>query len=334
MKITADTRPIDIEGLKPYAPYLMYKSVLADRPAVEMTFAQMHQEQPTWDVESMIRGVERLLEAASQRKVLYDVYQETECADDPEKKDVKLFFLPSLCQPSDKPFILCVAGGAYTSVCSIVESFPVAARFNELGYPVFVFNYRVGNGVRPVLPKPEEDLSAAMKFILGNKSKFGITNEEYVVNGYSAGGSVTTIFGTERNGWAKYGCPRPKALFPIYPVISTSPEFMEEPSARNWFKRIMFGGGYEEAYAASYDVPGCMTDDYPPCYIVQAKDDPLVSIKHSIALEKLLKERGIPVHLECIERGGHGWGDGSGTDAAGWPDRAIQFLDKCTSFIP
>lgn len=328
VKITADTKPVDIEELKPYADYLMYKCVPADRPAVEMTFAEMNKDQPTWNVDSMIRGMERLREAAKERKVMYDVYTEQECGDDPEKRDIKLFFLPSKVQPSDKPFIICVAGGAYTCVCSIVESFPTAARFNELGYNVFVFNYRVGNGTKPVLPAPEEDLAAAVKYILANKSEFGLINEEYVVNGYSAGGSVTTIFGTERNGWAKYGCPRPKALFPIYPAISTAPEFMEEPGMRAWFMGIMFGPKFDPEYAKSFDVPECMTDSYPPCFITQAKDDPAVSVKQSYALEKLLKERGIPVRAEIIEEGGHGWGDGSGTDAAGWPDRAIRFLES------
>ena len=161
LKITADTRPVDIEELKPYADYLMYKCVPVDRPAVEMTFAEMNENQPTWNVDSMIRGMERLREVAKERKVMYDVYTEQECSDDPVKKDIKLFFLPSKVQPSDKPFIICVAGGAYTCVCSIVESFPTAARFNELGYNVFVFNYHVGNGTKTVLPAPEEDLAAA-----------------------------------------------------------------------------------------------------------------------------------------------------------------------------
>ncbi len=328
MKITRDTRPVDIDELKYCAGYLMYKCVLEDRPAVEMSFAEMREKQPTWDVDSMIRGMERLREAAAGHRIMYDVYTEEECADDPEKKDIKLFFLPARQQPSDKPFIICVAGGAYTCVCSIVESFPTAVRFNELGYNVFVFNYRVGNGSRPVLPKPEEDLASAVKFILANKAEFGITNEEYVVNGYSAGGSVTTIYGTEQNGWAKYGCPRPKALFPIYPVISTAPEFMEDPGARAWFRGMMFGPDFDEARAKTFDVPECMTDNYPPCYIVQARDDPSVSVKHSMALEALLKEHNIPVVAEIIETGAHGWGDGSGTDAAGWPDRAIRFLES------
>ena len=326
--ITKDTRPVDIENLAPFADYLMYKCVPVDKPAVEMTFAEMNKEQPTWDVDSMIRGMKRLSEVAGTRKVMYDVYSDEECADDPEKKDIKVFFLPAQVQPSNKPFIICVAGGAYTCVCSIVESFPTAARFNELGYNVFVFNYRVGNGSKAVLPKPEEDLAEAVKFILANKDEFGLVNTDYVVNGYSAGGSVTTIYGTEQNGYAKYGCPRPKALFPIYPAITTSPELMEEPEARKWFLGIMFGPEFDEEYAASFNVPECMTENYPPCFVTQAEDDPSVSVKQSRLLEKLLKERNIPVKAEIISSGGHGWGDGSGTDAAGWPDRAITFLES------
>ena len=97
---------------------------------------------------------------------------------------------------------------------------------------------------------------------------------------------------------------------------------------RAWFMGIMFGPNFDPKYAKSYDVPECMTDSYPPCFITQAKDDPAVSVKQSYALEKLLKERGIPVCAEIIKTGAHGWGDGSGTDAAGWPDRAIRFLES------
>ena len=40
-KITANTRPVDIEVLKPLSRYLMYKCVPVDRPAVEMTFQEI-----------------------------------------------------------------------------------------------------------------------------------------------------------------------------------------------------------------------------------------------------------------------------------------------------
>lgn len=52
MKITADTRPAEIEVLRPFSKYLMYKCVPIDKPAVEMTFAEMQKDQPTWDTDS------------------------------------------------------------------------------------------------------------------------------------------------------------------------------------------------------------------------------------------------------------------------------------------
>lgn len=310
----------DIPELAPFADYLMYKYTDAGRPASEMSVEELCANQPTWDVDSMVRGLEHLRQVAATRRVFYNVYDGGE----DEKRDVKLFFLPAEHQPSDKPFVICVSGGGYSCVCSAVESFPVAARLNALGYNAFVLNYRVNTP----MPAPVEDLAFAVRFILSNKPEFDIKDDRYVVNGYSAGGNLVAIYGTERNGWAKYICPRPAAMFPVYPAISTAPEFIPNPEGRLQFMSKMFGPGFDENYARSFDVPDCMTDNYPPCYLVHAKDDPAVPVKHSLTLERLLRERGIPVHAEIIEKGGHGWGDGSGTAAAGWVDRAIRFLEQ------
>lgn len=159
-------------------------------------------------------------------------------------------------QPSEKPFVVCAAGGGYTCVCSAIESLPVAARLNELGYNVFVVNYRVLQD--SLLPKPQADLAAAIKYIQKNKDTFGLQNTEYIINGYSAGGSVVTI---------------------------------------------------------------------PPCFIIQAQDDPVVSCENAKALKKLCDKHQIPAQLELPEHGAHGWGDGRGTDAEGWIDRAVRFVE-------
>ena len=323
MKITKDPRPNDIDILKPYGKYLMYKCIPKDKPAVEMTYAEMNEDQPTWNVESMIKGTERLIELAKQEKLLYDVYSQEEWSDDPEKADVKLIYMPARVQPSDKPFIVAVSGGAYTCVCSLVESIPSAVHFNELGYNVFVFNYRCMRD--PLFPKPAEDLAAAIRYILANKTKFNITNEEYIVNGFSAGASLTTIWGAEATGYAKYGLPKPKALFTIYPFISF--DSMSDEGAKDWFRKIMFGSTADAKAAATYDIPGNFTANYPPCFITHAKDDPVVPVRNSEWLKELLDQYSIPARLELIETGGHGWGDGSGTDAQGWPERAIAFVE-------
>ena len=269
----------------------MYKCVPQDKP----TFAEMQQDQPTWNVSSMIRGMEHLCALAGKQEIMYDVYAPEDCGDDPEKQDVKVFFLPAEGQPSDKPFVLLIAGGAYTCVCSIVEFFPTAARLNRLGYNCFVLNYRVLQV--KLLPKPEEDLAAALRFILNNKEKLGLINTDYIVNGYSAGASVTVIWGTEANGWAKYGLPRPKAMFPIYPVISS--EYNYEP-AKDWFLTMMFGKGYSMETVKSFDIPETFTAAYPPCCIVHAKDDPMVPVCNSIELKGAAGRRGHP-----LEAGAH-----------------------------
>ena len=213
---------------------------------------------------------------------MYDVYSPEECGDDPDKRDVKLFYLPADEQPSDKPFMLLLSGGGYNCVCSMVESFPTAVRLNQLGYNCFALNYRVQKNrqeLEPVLPKPEEDIAAALRFISKNQDQFGQKNMEYVIAG------------------------------------------------KEWFLAMMFGAGFRMETVKSYDIPETFTPAYPPCYIVHAKDDPAVPVQNSIELKALLDGAGIPSVLELIETGGHGWGDGSGTAAAGWPDRAAAFVE-------
>lgn len=322
-KITRSTIPEQIEALKPYAPYLMWGPSPAGAEPKYSSIQQLGENFPTWPLDSMIIGLERVAALAEQGPVLYDVYSPEEVAADPTRKDVKVWFLPACEQPSDKPFVLCYAGGAYQFVCSNVEAFPTAARLNELGYNVFVPTYRVG--LPDLMPKPLEDVAATLRFIFANKEAFGITNEEYVVNGYSAGANLTCLWGMASTGYAKYGLPKPLALAPIYPVTAwdTFP-----PEALNFFLGVMFGSKNTPENVAAYDIIQNMTADYPPCYIVHAKDDGTVPYQNSVLLKEKLDSFGISGVLELVETGDHGFGDGRGTPAESWPDRAAAFWEN------
>lgn len=321
-KISGKSRPSEIRGLSEYAKYLMYKCTMKDMPAVNLTLDEMHEEQPSWNVESMVQGLKRLVDVAEKQNVLFDVYKTDECTDDPEKEDVKLWFLPAMGKRTDKPFILSISGGAYTCVCSLVESFPTAARFNELGYPVFVLTYRVMKD--KLFPKPLEDIAAAIQYIQRNRDLFGLKNDEYIVNGYSAGANATVLWGTEEKGYRKYGLPRPEILFPIYPCISSQYQALQ---GKDWFLSRMFGHEYNMKTVEEYDLPNIFTDQYPPCYIVHAKDDSVVSSENSVQLKRLLDQHHIKAELELVEHGNHGFGEGVGTDAQGWIDRAAAFAE-------
>ncbi len=318
---TEKTVPAEIPALKQYADYLCYNCTPIDKPASQMTLAELHENQPSWDIESMKRGLTRLTEIAENGPCLYDVYTPDECLEQPAKKDVRIWFMPAKGSAKpDTPWIVSCSGGAYTCVCSLVESFPTAARFNELGYNVFVITYRVLQ--QELMPMPLDDLAAAIHFIQNNAEQFGLSTMNYIVNGFSAGANLTCLWGTQNKGWAHYGLPRPKALFPIYPV--TTFDGMYEEGA-DFFLKVMFGENYDKKIAETYDVSHILTNSYPPCYLVHAQDDPVVPYKNSVLLKNLLDERKIPATLELVEHGKHGFGDGSGTDAANWVDRAAKW---------
>lgn len=113
-----------------------------------LTLAQVQQRNPTWYVGDMLYGLRRL-------EAPYTVCSEYD-GDDPRLSSVKLTWLPAREKKHDTFFIL-LAGGAYGAVCTMVESLPVAARLNELGYSCFCLNYRTAvqeSFVHGLMPQP------------------------------------------------------------------------------------------------------------------------------------------------------------------------------------
>lgn len=285
-------------------------------------FSQMH-----WDPVGIAYGLNYLVEIHRKGYDMHFVYTPEECEADPSKKDVGFFYLPPRTsggtEParSENPFVVLCAGGGYQSVCSMAEAFPVAAAFCEMGYASFVVNYRVGQ--ESVLPMALEDLAAVIRSIRKDAKTFFIDPDSYIVSGFSAGGNLVSMWGTDKQGYARFGLPRPKALFPIYPVTSLS--LLKESGGKEDFIRVMLGSDLSGQDLDAYSTDQLITDNYPPCYIVCCADDSDVDPRHSMLLERLLKERHIPVQLEIGEKGGHGFGLGVGTDVEGWVRRAAKF---------
>lgn len=322
VSITRNTIPQEVDALKPYAPYLMFcPSTSSEAPSYQ-SIDEMCQRCPVWPADSMVIGIQRVADLAEQGPILYDVYSQDKITENESRRDVKVWYFPSHTQPSDKPFVLCYAGGAYQIVCSAVEAFPVAARLNELGYNVFVPTYRVG--LPDLMPMPLEDVAATLRFILTNMQQFGLYNRQYIVNGFSAGANLTCLWGLKSLGYAHYALPKPLALIPIYPVTAwqTFP-----PEACKLFQSIMFGNNNTPEMQAAYNVIDHIDAEYPPCYIVHAKDDETVPYQNSVLLKDQLDAFNIPAMLELVERGNHGFGDGRGTPAEGWVDRAAAFIE-------
>ena len=341
IELNLDTRLEDFLNQPKFAgirDYVIYSPMGYHRHLYGKTLREL--SEIGWNAESMLYGLQRLSEVSEDPRFYAPVYEggeagensrvyaafseNGEAGEDPRKKDVNVLFFPAKVR-TGKPFFIIAAGGGYSGVCSIVEGYPVAARLNELGFDAFVLTYRVGG--KGVLPKPLEDLSAAVRLILNRAELYGLRDTRYAVAGFSAGGNLTALFGTERHGYAKYGVPRPVALVPVYPVINMN-TFSGKTDGDRAFCEIMYGENFTEADVAAHNVDELAAGNYPPSYILCCKDDPVVPWRNSVLLKEKLDALGIPAVLEMCETGGHGFGEGRGTEAEGWIQRAAEFVSQ------
>ena len=287
-----------------------------------MTLQSIEKEHPTWNAKDMLKGILRLQEIAeSGEPFIYSVYNSNETEKDEQKKNVKLIYFPA---DEVKTCVILAAGGAYGGVCSLAESFPVAARLNELGIPVFCLNYRVGPP--NLMPKPMEDMAAAVTYLKEHEKHFSIDMDHYAAGGFSAGGHLAAAWGTMHLGARKYGLQQPEILMLDYPMISMwkTIKLMPEHIA-HYLLQGYFGEDYSEAVCQPYNVDENIDEGYPPVYIVQAEDDDTVPSWNAELLKLALARNHVAYRYETPEHGGHGFGLGSETGADGWVDRAIAY---------
>ncbi|MCQ2613934.1 MAG: alpha/beta hydrolase [Treponemataceae bacterium] len=223
----------------------------------------------------------------------------------------------------EKPYIILCSGGAYFCVCTYIESIPTAKHFVEAGYQVFVMTYRVSES--GTLPVALDDIAAVIRYAKAHETEFRLDGDNYAIGGYSAGANLISNWGLSTVGYKSYGLPRPKAMFPIYTLVDFS--YITQDCQEDFIVMKMLGKDYTLTLLHKYDVLRHLDADYPPCYLVCGKDDSVVPCRNSELFDELLSRFKVPHVLEEAEHAPHGFGDGTGTDVEGWPERALKFLE-------
>ncbi len=331
----------DGKGLMPYLIYNQEGNGAGNFFDENTTLGDIQQKNPSWNAADMAYGLNRLQHCCKEREqVLYNVYTPDEIVACPSKECVKIIFFPAennttvgqnispskeMDKNQDGRFVILAAGGAYGAVCSMTEAFPAAAKLNELGISVFCLNYRVG-GPAPLFPHPMEDLAAAYTWIWQHAEQFGVNPVHYAVGGFSAGGHLAATCGLGKSVYLKSGCLKPELLLLVYPLVAVWDTIEGYPEA---IQRLMLGGylgeGYTRECCAPYEIVENADESYPPTYLVQAEDDGTVPIWNSERLYEKLASCHVNCRYERHKKAGHGFGLGSGTEAAGWVERAVDF---------
>lgn len=244
--------------------------------------------------ETVVNGLNYAIaaaEAGTARFISY--YSDEEKAADPAREDTGLLFYKTA---EGAPFVVVAPGGGFTMLGVASSAYPYAQPLQEYGYNVFVLEYRVGiyegeeNSI-PASDRAAEDMAAAVAYILENAGALGVSGEDYVVLGSSAGGQVMARYCAERE-YASLGIPDPAACILLYP-----------------------------ANCQRYDYTGCTV----PMYITVCRDDPLIDVPGLDTAVTAMKAAGMDVSYNKFETGGHSFGIGVGTPAEGWMERALEF---------
>ncbi len=261
-----------------------------------------------------------------------DVYTEEQMQKSEDRRETQLSFFPGR---KEEALVLIIPGGGYHKVCTMLEGVPIAYKMWTYGYNVALLNYRVEqNGI---MPKPMEDVAAALGWIQERQEELGVSLDNYMVIGFSAGGHLAAEWGTTNEGYAKYHFPAPKMLLLGYPgtAIYLFDEMLKMQSEQNAekieiakeFLQKMLGENYTEEDLRRYSTDLQVDEKYPPTFLIHSKDDGLVPYEGSVNMLKSLKKFKIPYKFVSLDKSGHGfalWLNGT-VESKDWIENALDF---------
>ncbi len=198
-------------------------------------------------VSQTIEIINYLNQQASLHPIFYNIYSKQEMKHDPSKRDTGLFFFKG--KPY-APFAICNAGGGFSYVGAMHDSFPHALALSQKGYNAFALIYRVNH--------PYEDLAQAITFIYHHADELVIDKNHYSLWGGSAGARMAAVLGNKKN------------------LISYTNDDIPQADAV-----IMQYTGYD--HVSTYDAPtyACVgTNDYIADYTFMKQRLDLLNILH------------------------------------------------------
>jgi acetyl esterase/lipase len=243
----------------------------------------------------------------------------------PEDRPFLTVFAPSAKLPTARTAVVVAPGGSYTMLASTGEGRMVADWFASRGIAAFVLTYRlIPAGYHH--PSQLMDAQRAVRLVRTRAAEFGVDPKRIGMIGFSAGGHLTTMVGTQGDD----GNP-------------ASPDIIDRSASRIAFMVLAYPGVLrpeprQQALLGDHPDPATADQIYaerhinaqtPPTFIYGTTDDEKVAAKSVLGFYNLLNTAGVPVEMHLFEHGGHGSGLGQ-TDPALrlWPSLLENWLDR------
>ena len=239
-----------------------------------------------------------------------------------DNEDFIPFLVPYVLEDQSqvKGNIIVVAGGGYTTRENASEGWPIAEKWNELGYNAFVLQRRVA-------PYRQEhswmDLQRAVRYIRANGESLGLGALDMIgASGFSGGGS--TIMGEIQNA---YGNIQPTKYDSDY-----NADEVDAVSADLDCAFIIYGP--RASYGSSDSLFETENQNLPAFFIAAGSEDATGAGADSLKLAQILIDLGAAVDLHYVNNAPHGFGTGNSYNSSGvWMETADFFIDSL-KYIP
>ena len=160
-------------------------------------------------VDEAVEALNLIIENYNQGvQVTYPLYTAEEVAADPTREGVALYYFPAE-KPGAK-YAIVLSGNMLERTARVKEGCSAVAELHRMGYAAFILNYRVGHDLKD--NANYQDLVRAVQYITAHAGELQVDPENYALMGFSSGGQLCALFGTDRMGYQNYGLPKPGAL--------------------------------------------------------------------------------------------------------------------------
>lgn len=197
-----------------------------------------------------------------------------------------------------------VPGNGGNTTAELNEGASIANQLHELGYAAFVLRYR--SFLNASDNAPLYDIANAVKYLTENADQFGVQRENYALMGFSSGGHIVGLIGSdnEKFGYKAFGLPQPAALLLGYPIN----DFFEvKPLYQLAIDPLVLGWRYYWT-----DISDVVNENFTPTYFFYGKNDLYMQrmcySQQGPLLERKLRESGAVYECHVYEDAPHAIG--------------------------
>jgi len=194
-------------------------------------------------------------------------------------------------------------GGGYQVLAIDLEGTEVCDWLTSRGITCVLLKYRVPRSghywdeacqchITPKSPTALQDAQRTVGLVRFHAAEWHVDPHKVGVLGFSAGGHLSAAVATHFKRR-------------LYPAVDAA----DEQSCRPDFAVSLYPGHLwiaKKGFVLNPDVP--VTRATPPTFLLQAEDDDVDSVNHSLVYYIALKKAGVPVEMHLYPKGGHAFG--------------------------